>query len=397
MGSDVLHPENMRYCPGCGQRSINTLLAEVIEDMGLAGRVITVAPAGCGAYIGEIIQTASLFAPHGRGVSVATGLKNADPGAIVIAYQGDGDFSGIGLADSLHGIRRNENITLIHVNNGCYGMTGGQVAPTSTLGYVSPTTKTGSPYTPLDMCVLASAINKHCFIYRGILQKRKTLGDALRRSLERQQNRSGFSFIEVLSPCPTAWKGRKQLQEMISRFQTGIISEGDASGRGEEERTYSPREIFEALKKDFPDEERKKAEEGFHQEIIVSGRGGQGIQTLGAMIAGASYRAGYEVAVLPAYGAEKKGGKSECGITISSRAITSPKIERPTVVVLMNTDPGLEERIVSGGTLIYDPDFHTPERDDIRVVKIPAQRKSCRTGEKANTVLFNALRSLAGF
>lgn len=371
--NDIFQKEKMRYCPGCGHTTINYLLAKVIKEMGIEDNVVTIAPAGCGAYIGEIMRTASIFAPHGRGVSVAAGLKRADPQAIVIAYQGDGDFTGIGLADSLHGIRRNENITVLHVNNNCYGMTGGQVAPTSTQGYVSPTTKSGSPYTPIDMCDITSRINSQSFVYRGTLKKhqRQELLNALRKSLVRQQNNEGFSLVEILSPCPTGWEGKEQLEEMISLFRTGTILDGTCPTIATPPKKYSQSDILTDIEIEFNQKRNDARKEDFNLGIIVSGRGGQGIQTLGKMIANTYHEKGFNVSVLPSYGAEKRGGISLCEVSISSEPINCPKVEHPDILVLMQKDSlYLERTVIPGGTVYFDSATHTPKRKDIVPVNV---------------------------
>jgi 2-oxoglutarate ferredoxin oxidoreductase subunit beta len=200
------------YCPGCTHGIAHRLLAEAIDELGLRERAILVAPVGCAVFAYNYFRLDGCEAPHGRAPAMATGIKRVQPEAIVITYQGDGDLASIGSAEILHAAARGENITTIFVNNATYGMTGGQMAPTSLPGQKT----TSSPYGrdvrmagyPLKMCELLSSLEGAAYIVRrslhdvaNIRKAKKAIVTALRA----QMNGLGFSLVELLSACPTNW------------------------------------------------------------------------------------------------------------------------------------------------------------------------------------------------
>src|SRR5271157_1014433 len=201
------------YCPGCGHGIVTKLLARALDELGVQQRTVLVSPVGCSVFGYYYFDVGNISASHGRASAVATGVKRSLPGSIVIAYQGDGDLAAIGTAEIIHAANRGEPITVIFVNNGIYGMTGGQMAPTTPLGKKSTT----SPYGrnaltdgyPLHVCELLNTLEAPVFLERVSLGSTKHIMAAakvIRRALENQVKGLGFSFVEVLSPCPTIWK-----------------------------------------------------------------------------------------------------------------------------------------------------------------------------------------------
>jgi 2-oxoglutarate/2-oxoacid ferredoxin oxidoreductase subunit beta len=201
------------YCPGCGHSIIHRLVAEVIDELGIKDRTIGVPPAGCAVLAYNYFDVDMGEAPHGRAAAVATGLKRVLPDRIVFSYQGDGDIAAIGTAETIHAANRGERVTSIFVNNAVYGMTGGQMAPTTILGQVTTTSPGGrTPLrdgNPLDLSEMLAVAAGSVYIERttvtspkGIIRTKK----AIRKAFQTQIDDKGFSLVEILSPCPTNWK-----------------------------------------------------------------------------------------------------------------------------------------------------------------------------------------------
>ena len=202
----------LHYCPGCTHGIIHRLVAQAIDDLGIEGRTIGVAPVGCAVMAYNYFACDMVEAAHGRAPAVATGLKRANPDNIVFTYQGDGDLASIGMAETVHSATRNENITVIFVNNAIYGMTGGQMAPTSLPGQVTQTSPYGRDVKtvgyPIRVCELLSTLDGPEFIARVAVNNVKNINNArkiIKKAFENQINNKGFSIVEVISTCPTNW------------------------------------------------------------------------------------------------------------------------------------------------------------------------------------------------
>src|SRR5215467_5087759 len=205
--------QQTHYCPGCGHGIASKLLARAIEELGVQDRAVLISPVGCSVFGYYYFDTGNVQAAHGRAPAVATAVKRSRPDSIVIAYQGDGDLAAIGAAEILHAANRGECITVIFVNNGIYGMTGGQMAPTTPIGKKSTTSPFGrNPFTegfPVHVCEMLNSLDAPVFIERVSLGNNKQIMHAakvINRAVENQVKGLGFSFVEVLSPCPTIWK-----------------------------------------------------------------------------------------------------------------------------------------------------------------------------------------------
>jgi 2-oxoglutarate ferredoxin oxidoreductase subunit beta len=200
------------YCPGCTHGVAHRLLAEVIDELGLRERVVLVAPVGCSVFIYNYFDVDACEAAHGRAPAMATGLKRVLPENIVITYQGDGDLASIGTAEIIHAAARGENITTIFINNAIYGMTGGQMAPTTLPGQKTTSSPFGRDIElagfPLRMCEVMSALDGAAYIVRRSLHDVKNIRKAkkaITTALKTQINGLGFSMVELLSSCPTNW------------------------------------------------------------------------------------------------------------------------------------------------------------------------------------------------
>lgn len=206
-------PEATHYCPGCGHGILHKLIAEAVDDLGIRDRTILVSPVGCSVFAYYYFDLGNVQAAHGRAPAVATGIKRARPESIVLTYQGDGDLAAIGLNNILQAANRGEHLTVFFINNALYGMTGGQMAPTSVIGQKTTTTPYGRKEEnegfPLTMCELVSALRTPVYIERTSVASPKHImktRKAVRHALECQIEGKGFSFVEVIAQCPTGWK-----------------------------------------------------------------------------------------------------------------------------------------------------------------------------------------------
>ena len=200
------------YCPGCTHGVIHRLVAEAIDALGVEGKTIGVAPVGCSVMAYNYFNCDMVEAAHGRAPAVATGLKRALPENIIFTYQGDGDLASIGMAETVHSAARNENITVIFVNNAIYGMTGGQMAPTSLPGQVTQTSPYGRDVSlcgfPVKVCEMLSQLDGPEYIERVAVNNVKNVRNAkkaIEKAFRNQVEGKGFSLIEVVSTCPTNW------------------------------------------------------------------------------------------------------------------------------------------------------------------------------------------------
>ena len=206
--SDVV----LSYCPGCTHGIIHRLVAEALDALDIEGKTVGVAPVGCSVFAFNYFECDMIQAAHGRAPAVATGLKRVDPDSVVFTYQGDGDLAAIGSAETLHAAARGENITIIFVNNAIYGMTNGQMAPTTLPGQVTMTSPYGRDVKqagyPIRICELLSSLDGACYLERVSVDtpaRVRTAGKAIKKAFTYQIEKRGFTLIEVLSTCPTNW------------------------------------------------------------------------------------------------------------------------------------------------------------------------------------------------
>ncbi|MBQ6931975.1 MAG: 2-oxoglutarate oxidoreductase [Clostridia bacterium] len=229
----------LHYCPGCTHGIIHRLVAEAIDELDIQGRTIGVAPVGCSVMAYDYFDVDFVQAPHGRAPAVATGVKRADPeNNIVFTYQGDGDLAAIGTAETVHAAARRENITVIFVNNAIYGMTGGQMAPTTLPGQVTQTSPYGRDVEtvgyPVKVCELLSQVDGAAYLERVAVNSPaniKKAKKAIKKAFQNQIEGKGFSLIEVVSTCPTNWgmtpvKALEWLeQNMLPYYPLGVYKD----------------------------------------------------------------------------------------------------------------------------------------------------------------------------
>lgn len=233
-----LGDKKFHYCSGCSHGVVHRLICEVLDELGIAGKTIGVEPVGCAVTADEYFRFDVVQAAHGRAPAVATGIKRSLPDRIVFTYQGDGDLAAIGTAETVHMATRGENITTVFINNTIYGMTGGQMAPTSLPGQITQTSPYGrDPHTqgyPVRMCEMLSTLDGPSFIARGAVDSVahiKEAKKAIKKAFEYQMAGKGLSFVEILSVCPTNWgmsplEAVKRLQdEMIPYYPLGVYKD----------------------------------------------------------------------------------------------------------------------------------------------------------------------------
>lgn len=228
----------LHYCPGCTHGIIHRLVAEAIDELGVTGKTIGVAPVGCSVFAYNYFNCDMVQAAHGRAPAVATGIKRSDPNNIVFTYQGDGDLAAIGTAETVHSAARGENITVIFVNNAIYGMTGGQMAPTTLPGQVTQTSPYGRDVEkvgyPVKVCEMLSQVDGAAYLERVAVNNVKNIKKAkaaIKKAFQNQIEGKGFSLVEVLSTCPTNW-GKTPVQalewleeNMIPYYPLGVYKD----------------------------------------------------------------------------------------------------------------------------------------------------------------------------
>ena len=407
------------YCPGCGHGIVTKLLAHALDELGVQDRTVLVSPVGCSVFGYYYFDTGNIQAAHGRAPAVATAVKRSRPGSIVVAYQGDGDLAAIGTAEIIHAANRGEPITVIFVNNGIYGMTGGQMAPTTPLGKKTTTSPIGRDAMnegyPLHVCEMLDSLEAPVFIERVALGNNKQIMQAAKvitRAVENQVKGLGFSFVEVLSPCPTIWKMQPvQAQQFVQDEMAAIFPRANFRDRTKDAQSRPMPAASPALA-DLPrllDLESDVAAAipatsgpPLDLRIKVAGFGGQGVLMLGEVLAEAGLQSGYDVSWLPSYGPEMRSGTSNCNVRMASHQIDSPMVTRPNVLLAMN-EPSLHKFLATveeGGLVLYNGSEIPPDcrRADVRMIALDFTRIADALGatKVANIVMLGALLEATG-
>jgi 2-oxoisovalerate ferredoxin oxidoreductase beta subunit len=406
-------PTATHYCPGCGHGILHKLIGEALADFGLQDRSVMISPVGCAVFAYYYFDCGNVQVAHGRAPAVATGLSRATD-KIVIAYQGDGDLASIGLNETLQAANRGEKMAVFFVNNTVYGMTGGQMAPTNLIGEKTVTCQDGrDPLTqgyPLHLCELINNLQAPVFIERVALSDPANIRKArkaIRKALEIQRDGKGYTFVEVLSPCPT---------------NLGLSSEANNNWINNEMSKEFPVRNFRdnsesaaPVQRSESDFSREKLDQLFAVDAIaapiacppakgetgvkIAGFGGQGVLSLGIMLTQAAQAAGRPVSWYPSYGPEQRGGTSNCSVIISNQAIGSPIVYYPDLLIAMNL-PSLERfkhDVKPGGIIMYDAVMGEVELPaGIKGVAVPAQSLAEKGGNPrgANTIMLGVMLAL---
>jgi len=407
--------QQTHYCPGCGHGVAHKLIAEALTELGLQDRAIFVSPVGCSVFAYYYFDVGNVQAAHGRASAVATALKRAHPDSIVMSYQGDGDLAAIGTAEIVHAANRGENICVFFVNNSIYGMTGGQLAPTTLPGQYSTTSPWGrrpsNEGLPLHVAELLAALQTPTYIERVALSDMKNImkaKKAIKKALQIQKDGGGFSLVEILSPCPTILKmdplvARKWVGEALTKeFPLGVFR--DRKPALPESAKVPHKTIAEALGVEAGADEVKPSRRHHTREITVNfaGFGGQGILLMGQLLAEMGLREQMEVSWLPSYGPEMRSGSAHCYVTLSHERIGSPLSSRPEVLVAMNEISlrKFASSVLPGGLILYNADKLPADFSvtHARAVCIPVSEMADRIGtaKVANVVMLGALLEETG-
>lgn len=389
--------EATHYCPGCGHGIAHKLIAKAVDELGIQDRVVFISPVGCSVFAYFYFDTGNVQVAHGRAPAVATAIKRARPEAVVISYQGDGDLAAIGTAEILHAACRGENFTTIFMNNAIYGMTGGQIAPTSMLGQKSTTSPAGRSVWnegyPLHVSEVLNSLEGPAFIERVALGNNKMIqqaAKAIRKAIQAQLDGRGFSFVEVLSPCPTVWgKDPIDAQHWVRDEMTKVYPVGNlrdrtpAEARPKNPATGEPDFQFPIGEAPILDPPAIPVD----HRIKVAGFGGQGVLLLGELMAEAGIQSGLSVSWLPSYGPEMRSGTSHCHVRLSTHPVDSPLVTKPNILIALN-EPSLRKFVGSvepGGWVFFNGET-VPEdcrRADLQMVAVPATKVAADTTGEA--------------
>ncbi len=384
--------KSTHYCPGCGHGTAHKLLAEVIDELGVQDNVVFCSPVGCSVFLYYYFDTCNIQSPHGRNPAVATGVSRTQDDSLVISYQGDGDLAGIGIGPIVHAANRGENMTVIFINNAIYGMTGGQMAPTTLLGQKTKTTPLGRTGDrdgfPISMAEMINTLEAPVFVERVSLSTPKNIlkaRKAFKKALQNQMNKKGFSFVEALAPCPINWKmdpleARKwQRENLETHYPMKNFRDAEVAPRGTGRLPLLDDDgLFKLLDIDAKAGTEKKlpSKKIDEQEVIVAGFGGQGVMSVGVLLANCATTENYNSTWLPSYGPEMRGGTANASVIVSNDPIGAPVVHKPNVLIALNA-PSLdsfEQSVQPGGIIIVNSSLisRKVERDDVKVYYVPA-------------------------
>jgi 2-oxoisovalerate ferredoxin oxidoreductase beta subunit len=365
-------PTATHYCPGCGHGVVHKLIAEAMDLLAIRERTVVISPVGCSVFAYYYFNCGNVQSAHGRAPAVGTGISRSLDDAVVISYQGDGDLASIGLNETLQAANRGEKMAVFFLNNTVYGMTGGQMAPTTMEGEVTSTSPCGrdpreAGY-PIQMCELINQLAAPVFIERvavsDIAHIRKAR-KAIHKALEIQRDGKGYAFVEILSNCPTNLRQSvKASADFVNNEMTAVFPLGQFRDRSEEVTPYrrGPRvwdkeridALYELATKAAPDAPEQP--EARTVGLKFAGFGGQGVLSMGLILARAACEGQKHTSWYPSYGPEQRGGTANCSVWISGTGIASPVVNEADILVAMNR-PSLEKfagTVKPGGMILYD-------------------------------------------
>ena len=400
------------YCPGCGHGILHKLIGEALADLDIQDRTIMISPVGCAVFGYYYFDCGNMQAAHGRAPAVGTGIARSLKHAVVISYQGDGDLGAIGFNETFQAANRGERMVVMFVNNAIYGMTGGQMAPTTLPGQRTTTSPEGRSLAdtgyPIHVCELFSTLQAPVYIERCSLADAKRVRkarQAVRKALRLQKERKGFALVELLSPCPTCMHATSQgacrfvIDEMEPEFPLGCFR--DTSAEAVAAEIVKPRFDVTALQAAFSDYGVTGAAPALDpdfakKQIKVAGFGGQGVLSLGLMLAQAGAIARRHVTWMPDYGPEQRGGTANCSVVVSGESIGSPVFSDPDVLVAMNY-PSLKRfgpTVTRTGVIFHEQaagDYKSPT--GARCIAVPAREiaEGAGTAKAANTAMLAVL------
>ena len=369
-----LKGQSTHYCAGCGHGLVHKYLADAVDKLGVQDRTIAISPVGCAVFMYYYLDVGNSQAAHGRAPAVALGHKMANPDSVVISYQGDGDLASIGLAEIIQAAQMGIPMSIIFVNNAIYGMTGGQMAPTTLMEQRTTTTPTGRDRMtgePMRMAETIGQLNGPVYVERVALydnKQRVRAQKAIKKAVQLQVENRGLAFVEVLSECPThlhmspsdAEKWVKQ--EMVPIFPLGVKKDLDTEPWFNLDKpNFAPDDVVTVIGSST--ERNAKVVEPFPSHIDTedvsikfAGAGGDGAQTIAMLTTRTAINAGYDSTHIPSYGPESRGGTSYADVHVATTEVLSPASPKPHVLVVFNPQ-SLEKfgpTVRDGGVVLYD-------------------------------------------
>jgi 2-oxoisovalerate ferredoxin oxidoreductase beta subunit len=382
------------YCPGCGHGLAHKFLADAIDELGIQDRTVAISPVGCSVFLYYYFDVGNSQAAHGRAAVVALGHKFANPEAVVISYQGDGDLASIGLAETIATAQLGAPITVIFINNAIYGMTGGQMAPTTLMGQVSATSPSGrNQYMgqPLKMAELMAGLDGPIYVERVALydaKQRIKAKKAIQKGIKLQMEGKGYSFIEVLSECPTHLKmSPEDTEKWVKDVMEKVYPLGVKKDLPVESWFKRNPPSFDGEKllhlAGAGSEPPVRHCQGFPTHLAphdislkLAGSGGDGAQTAAMLIAKAASNEGFDATHIPSYGPESRGGTSYADVHVAEDEVLNPGSHNPQILVAFNA-PSLAKfgpAVRKGGIIIYDSSVisEVPDLDpSIKLFPVP--------------------------
>jgi 2-oxoisovalerate ferredoxin oxidoreductase beta subunit len=416
-----LKAHSTHYCPGCGHGLVHKFLAEAIAELGIQDRTVAISPVGCAVFLHYYLDVGNTQAAHGRAPAVAIGHKLAHPESVVVSYQGDGDLASIGLAEIVQAAQLGLPLTVVFVNNAIYGMTGGQMAPTTLPGQKTAT----SPYgrgrlegAPLRMAELIAQIEGSVYVERVALfdaKQRVKAKKAIRRAVQTQVDGLGFAFVEILAECPlhlglTPEAAEKWVREcMVPAFPLGVKKELKAEPwPAWKAPCFEPARVAAVV--GGTAEAAPRFGGGFPRErfgdeigLKLAGAGGDGAQTAAMLIARAAINEGLDATHIPSYGPESRGGTSYADVRVAVSEVLSPAVPEPQALVAFNA-PSLARfgpAVAPGGVVVYDSTAVgalPPLPPGLRVLGVPCTAVASELGRAIlkNIVALGALHEATG-
>jgi len=410
------------YCPGCGHGLAHKYIAEAIDELGVQDRTIAVSPVGCSVFLYYYFDVGNTQAAHGRAPAVAIGHKTANPESVVISYQGDGDLASIGLAEIVSTAQMGIPITVVFVNNAIYGMTGGQMAPTTLMGQktsTSPTGRTIAAGLPMKMAELIAQLDGPVYVERVALydnKQRVRAKKAIKKAIELQVANKGFAFVEVLAECPThLGLDPMETEKWVKENMTPVFPLGVKKDLAEVQPlpapvfpSFEPVKVLEAVEAvssgvprfctGFP-----KAIDPHDISLKLAGAGGDGAQTAAMLITRAAINEGFDSTHIPSYGPESRGGTSYADVHIAEDEVLSPASPTPHILIAFNA-PSLAKfgsTVVPGGTIIYDSSVISelpPLPQGVQIEGVPCTEIAKDLGKVVvkNVVALGALQAATG-
>jgi 2-oxoisovalerate ferredoxin oxidoreductase beta subunit len=389
-----LKGHSTHYCPGCGHGLAHKYLAEAIEELGIKDKTVAVSPVGCSVFMYYYMDVGNTQAAHGRAPVVGLGHKLANPETNVVIYQGDGDLASIGLAEIMHTAQVGLPVTVVFINNAIYGMTGGQMAPTTLIGQksaTSPKGRTAMMGQPFKVAETIAGLDGPIYVERVALfnaKERTKAKKAIRKALQLQAEGKGFALVEVLAECPThLGKSPEETskwveQNMVPVFPLGVKKDAQPAQTFHlAPPTFDVQRVMKAVAGDA-EEKAPTFTKGFPSHVAkedvslkLAGSGGDGAQTAAMLIARAAINEGFDATHIPSYGPESRGGTSYADVHVANSEVLSPASPAPNVLIAFN-QPSLEKfgpTVVQGGTVIYDSSVvaEAPKLKGVRTYGIP--------------------------